>query len=1070
MSTETEETTEQDLSNRERTILSLRAAGYETGEDIHEASLLEIGDVAPSLPAAAQIKAEVGGVDDTQESQQRFHEKPLTIPDFYQAAGLGIALAMAFVLFLPVHAEASYTLTILTALSAGFSIGVGLLIAGYWADFPGWTWSDLTTGTVWSSIIVYGFCLMSLMSINLITRGPDAENTPVLPPDSLFGAVLLFLAGIVMFSLGAVHVVTKFDRKLGLKQWRKWGVEPLMSLYNGERGYYTARDRIGSVAADQGRFDEQNEHTLEKVNRCLDDYRRIEKRLEEGGRADEETLKAIEVRRQQLETQRDVLKQIHRNGPATLRERLEQADKEDDANTIMAVVSDCEALLEGLEQTDIELPDVRSEVEEIHDRATSLRSQVMHDVQDRLEGVIQSAESVRDETPPTAPTPSWDTESTQEHTALSSLREWIDGCNRLAREYERVKAEVDSTPDGFDVPDVEQRVSAVREGLESRLEAGTTTIVEQIERVSAMASENPDTAIERYEMLDGLVDELADAMAPIQVSGVVVGGDPISIDELRRRIQLGTELAQIHGVDEFETDPDGAIETLESAVEAVQEPLEDSDDDGDAQSLPEDEVLGQFQTEADEYEPWPGESDLRTAKERAAGLLVEARLEAISQQLDAIDATVESDPETAVERFETVTQRLDALDAGDRERDAEVLRREALHGLVDAQLVRDRRGFDDAVELFEVNSNREARDTFQKVEQSSGETADMAAEHGFEELQARAENLRAASETNADAARRAAYDLDSGIKLTMPDTEQQTDEPEVPPPDQQEQEVTSTPTPRDSVDTSLRDELPDHEVLERIGSGGNADVHLVRLANGTEAALKVPRWHGTLSKSVVEDFRDEAQTWNKLDDHPNVLDIIDWGETPHPWMLLEYADESFAEYIDSETALERSSSIAPVLDALVHAHGRGVVHLDIKPENVLFVDETPTVADWGLSKVLLDHSRSQVGMTPAYAAPEQLSSEFGDIDRRTDVYQTGVLAYEAATGEPPYQATRPIDLRERVLDGTVEPPSEIADVPESFDETVLRAMAVEPADRYETAALFRDALEETLTDLRGLER
>lgn len=147
-----------------------------------------------------------------------------------------------------------------------------------------------------------------------------------------------------------------------------------------------------------------------------------------------------------------------------------------------------------------------------------------------------------------------------------------------------------------------------------------------------------------------------------------------------------------------------------------------------------------------------------------------------------------------------------------------------------------------------------------------------------------------------------------------------------------------------------------------------------------------------------------------------------------------------------------------------HAHRRGIAHLDLKPENVLFRTvedawDVPKVADWGLSKHLLKHSKSVEGLSPQYAAPEQFDESFGAADDITDVYQLGAVFYELFTGRPPFEGPPAKAMRE-VLDEPPTPPSEVADVPEGLDEILLTALAKEKADRYESTLYLRDALQE----------
>ena len=147
-----------------------------------------------------------------------------------------------------------------------------------------------------------------------------------------------------------------------------------------------------------------------------------------------------------------------------------------------------------------------------------------------------------------------------------------------------------------------------------------------------------------------------------------------------------------------------------------------------------------------------------------------------------------------------------------------------------------------------------------------------------------------------------------------------------------------------------------------------------------------------------------------------------------------------------------------------HAHGRGIAHLDLKPRNVLFrtVDgawDAPKVADWGLSKHLLEHSKSIEGMTVEYAAPEQFDDSYGVSDDITDIYQLGAVFYELFTGRPPFEG-QPFEVIKQVERERPTPPSEVADVPSALDEILLTALAKEKTDRYGDILYLRDALQD----------
>jgi outer membrane protein assembly factor BamB len=255
---------------------------------------------------------------------------------------------------------------------------------------------------------------------------------------------------------------------------------------------------------------------------------------------------------------------------------------------------------------------------------------------------------------------------------------------------------------------------------------------------------------------------------------------------------------------------------------------------------------------------------------------------------------------------------------------------------------------------------------------------------------------------------------------------------------------------------------------EPLGSGGNADVVKATVptkVSDVVVAIKEPRISGTLHTEQVQRLLSEAETWDKLDDHDNIVGVVDYGSKPVPWIAMEYMDAGHLGARRSELDIPQAlwTSIA-ITKGVHHAHRRGVAHLDLKPENVLFRSvedawDVPKVADWGLSKHLLDHSKSVEGLSPQYAAPEQFDKEFGSTDDITDIYQVGAVFYELFTGRPPFEG-KPAKAMHKVLHEQPTPPSEIADVPEKLDELLLTALAKDKADRYESVLYFRDAFKE----------
>lgn len=210
---------------------------------------------------------------------------------------------------------------------------------------------------------------------------------------------------------------------------------------------------------------------------------------------------------------------------------------------------------------------------------------------------------------------------------------------------------------------------------------------------------------------------------------------------------------------------------------------------------------------------------------------------------------------------------------------------------------------------------------------------------------------------------------------------------------------------------------------------------------------------------------EEAEKWAKIDDHDHIVNIVDYGDEPLPWIAMEYMDGGHIAHRAGEVDLDQALWIAiATTKAVRHAHRRGVAHLDLKPDNILFrtVDDAwdvPKVADWGLSKLLLNHSQTVAGLSTHYAAPEQFDREFGQADDITDIYQLGSVFYELFTGQRPFEG-RPAQVMRKVLTADATPPSEIADLPPALDDILLKALEREKDDRYETVVNLRNDLQD----------
>lgn len=269
-----------------------------------------------------------------------------------------------------------------------------------------------------------------------------------------------------------------------------------------------------------------------------------------------------------------------------------------------------------------------------------------------------------------------------------------------------------------------------------------------------------------------------------------------------------------------------------------------------------------------------------------------------------------------------------------------------------------------------------------------------------------------------------------------------------------------------------------YELGALIGRGGMSDVHVgtdTRL--GRRVAIKLLKPALATDPRFRALFREEAQKAARMA-HPTIVRVFDAGEetvpetngleTQVPYIVMEYVDGRLLKEIIAEGALEPKEAvriISGVLTALEYSHRALLVHRDVKPGNIMVTQNGQVkVMDFGIARAVSDNSAtvadtSAILGTAQYFSPEQARGE--SVDARTDLYSTGVVLFELLTGQPPFRGDRAAAVAyQHISEAAVAPSIVNPRVSPSLDSVVLHALAKDKFERFQTAAEFRQDLED----------
>ncbi|MBI2267350.1 MAG: serine/threonine protein kinase [Armatimonadetes bacterium] len=261
-----------------------------------------------------------------------------------------------------------------------------------------------------------------------------------------------------------------------------------------------------------------------------------------------------------------------------------------------------------------------------------------------------------------------------------------------------------------------------------------------------------------------------------------------------------------------------------------------------------------------------------------------------------------------------------------------------------------------------------------------------------------------------------------------------------------------------------------YQILRLIGKGGMAAVYKVMDDKGGIFALKIPSVEGLQDQDFVTRFKRETELGQRLS-CPNIVRIVGGGEyraigiEKVPYLVMEYVDgDPLDKQLPRGRILPIKESfriIQAIAGALQYAHGKGVIHRDIKPQNVMINRKREIkVMDFGIAKSSALSSLTVTGTalgTPIYMSPEQLNSK--TVDVRTDLYALGIVFFQLLTGRVPFEGEDSLKVTPAHLTQPTPRPSSLAPtIPRNVDDLVLKLLEKDPNQRFQSAVEFVDSL------------
>lgn len=259
-----------------------------------------------------------------------------------------------------------------------------------------------------------------------------------------------------------------------------------------------------------------------------------------------------------------------------------------------------------------------------------------------------------------------------------------------------------------------------------------------------------------------------------------------------------------------------------------------------------------------------------------------------------------------------------------------------------------------------------------------------------------------------------------------------------------------------------------YDVISLVGVGGMSNVYkAIDTVTGNTVAIKFLKQEFFENEELVRRFKNESKAISLLD-NPNIIKVVDVNINDNEkYIVVEYIDGiTLKEYIDNRKVLTWQETVrftGTILSAIGHAHDNGIIHRDMKPQNIMLLrDGTLKIMDFGIARLSTANQKTVTDKAIGsvhYISPEQVRGK--NSDGRSDIYSIGIMMYEMLTGVLPFTSDSAVSVAMKQVQDTAKRPSEIVDtIPAGLEQIVMKAIEKQPSFRYQTAAEMLQDLED----------